>query len=788
MRQVIELTDGWQLYRGDSEVCEHVRVPHDAMLSEPRSADAVTGNAGAYFPGGTYRYQRIIDVPATWEGKCVTLELEGVYQKAIVLVDGVEVARNTYGYTGFMVNLSPVLKPGVASELTVVADNAHQPNSRWYSGSGLYRPVRLYVQEANHLALGGVRVTTESLDPASIRVQSDVVGEGEIQVDLLWDGEVVASGAGVDVCLEVPDARLWSADEPNLYTCRVRLASGSAVVDEECVDVGIRQVTWGSFRLRINGRETLLRGGCVHHTKGILGAAGPAEAAWREVAVLKSHGFNAIRSAHNPISKNMLAACDHLGMYVMDEFADMWYRHKNPADYASDFETCWEADLAAMVEKDRNHPSVIMYSIGNENAEPHEERGVACARQLAERVRSLDMTRPVTAGVNPTILFASSHGLDSLNGDGEEGEAASNADGGMGEQNASLLYNTYVTKMGDVMSLIARMPQVGRINAPFFDQLDLAGYNYATGRYLPDVRRVPERPVFGAETMPYDIARNWRLVESIPQVVGDFMWTSWDYLGECSLAGWSSDPEMVNKPFPWLCADTGALDLVGNPNGECAMAEVVWDVADPLVYVRPCMLPNPVMAPWRGTNSIPSWSWAGCEGVRTTVEVYTKAPIVKLYLNGRNVAVKRTHECHADFLVRYAPGELVALACTARGEVLGKATLQSAAGPLRLALTREPRRLPGTDGAGDLVFVDVAATDADGVVEASCDQEVSITVSGGELVAFGSAAQKSERSYLEGCFPLRYGRGLAVVRLGEGPCTITAEAEGIETACLTCGC
>ncbi len=252
-----------------------------------------------------------------------------MYQKAIVLVDGVEVARNTYGYTGFMVNLSPVLKPGVASELTVVADNAHQPNSRWYSGSGLYRPVRLYVQEANHLALGGVRVTTESLDPASIRVQSDVVGEGEIQVDLLWDGEVVASGAGVDVCLEVPDARLWSADEPNLYTCRVRLASGSAVVDEECVDVGIRQVTWGSFGLRINGRETLLRGGCVHHTKGILGAAEPAEAAWREVAVLKSHGFNAIRSAHNPISKNMLAACDHLGMYVMDEFADMWYRHKN---------------------------------------------------------------------------------------------------------------------------------------------------------------------------------------------------------------------------------------------------------------------------------------------------------------------------------------------------------------------------------------------------------------------------------------------------------------------------
>jgi beta-galactosidase len=242
---------------------------------------------------------------------------------------------------------------------------------------------------------------------------------------------------------------------------------------------------------------------------------------------------------------------------------------------------------------------------------------------------------------------------------------------------------------------------------------------------------------------------------------------------------------MVNKPFPWLCADTGALDLVGNPNGECAMAEVVWDVADPLVYVRPCTLPHPVMAPWRGTNSIPSWSWAGCEGVKTTVEVYTKAPIVKLYLNSRCVAVKRPHECHADFRVRYEPGNLVALACTARGEVLGKVTLQSAAGPLQLSMTREPRRLPGSDGAGDLVFVDVAVTDEQGIVEASSAQEVRVTVSGGKLVAFGSAAQKSERSYLEGCFPLRYGRGLAVVRLGEGPCVIAAEADGVVPAVLT---
>jgi hypothetical protein len=241
---------------------------------------------------------------------------------------------------------------------------------------------------------------------------------------------------------------------------------------------------------------------------------------------------------------------------------------------------------------------------------------------------------------------------------------------------------------------------------------------------------------------------------------------------------------MVNKPFPWLCADTGALDLVGNPNGEAAMAEVVWDVTDVSLFVRPCTLPNPVRAPWRGTNSIPSWSWAGCDGIETVVEVYTKAPIAKLYLNGRHVGTKRTHECHADFKVRYEPGTLVALACKSTGECVGRAELQSATAPLALTLTREPRYQPGADVPGDVVFVDVTAADSEGVVEASLDTEVTVTVEGGTLLAFGSAAQKSERSYQEGCFPLRHGRALAAVRLGEGPCLIHAKADGFEASAL----
>lgn len=775
MRETIELRDGWTLYRNGSEVGEGVSIPHDAMLGEPRSADAVTGNAGAYFPGGTYRYELALDVPASWAGKVVTAEFEGVYQKATVLVDGKELARNAYGYTGFFVNLTEALTPGTQATLTVIADNAHQPNSRWYSGSGIYRPVRLHVQEQDHIALDGVRVSTLALSPARVRVTTEVMGDGAVEVSIMRDGTTLSSGTGADVELDVADAQLWSADEPNLYECVARLVKDGSVVDEQRVPFGIRTVEWGSFGLRVNGEDTLLRGGCIHHDHGILGAAEHEEAAWRRVAILKQHGFNAIRSSHNPLSKTMLAACDRLGMYVIDEFADMWYEHKNPADYATDFLTHWESDLTAMVTKDLNHPSVIMYSIGNENAEPRDERGVACAQMLAERVRALDPTQPVTAGVNPTILFAASLGIDSFNGDGEEGAQASNADGGM-SGNSSLVYNTYVAKMGDVMSAIARTHAVGRAVAPYLDVLDAVGYNYASGRYRQDVRRNPDRPVFGSETMPYDIARNWHLVKDMPQVFGDFMWTAWDYLGECSLAGWSNDPEPVNKPFPWLCADTGALDLIGDPNGECALAEAVWGVSDPLLFVRPLTLPDPIRAPWRGTNSIPSWSWRGCEGERATVEVYTRAPIVKLYLNGRHLATKRVRGCHADFSVRYEPGTLVAVACQSNGEAIGRVTLSSASAAVGLCLKREESYVPG---GSDIVFVDVLATDYTDVVEASVDAEVTITVEGGELLAFGSAAQKSEHSYLEGTFPLRYGRGLAVVRVGEEPCRLRAEADGL---------
>ena len=838
-----------------------VSVPHDAMLSEKRSADAPTGNAGAYFHGGVYRYTREITAPQNLERKRVALEFEGVMGRTGVYVDGRRLASHAYGYTGFSVDLSRALEAGKTSTVEVVANNSAQPNSRWYSGSGLYRPVRLVIQDSDRIVRGGIVITTECASPARIRVQTTVEGHGTPYVRIERNGRAVAGRSGSDVRLGIPDARLWSAEDPYLYTCHVLLRGNDGeLLDEARVSFGIRTLEWNNRGLLINGEPVKLRGGCVHHDNGILGATDLPAASRRKIAILKQWGFNAIRSSHNPLSESMLAACDELGMYVLDEYADMWYRHKNPYDYASDYEANHAADLAAMVQKDRNHPCVIMYSIGNENAEPVEDLGVLTARLLATTVRRLDPTRPVTAGVNPTILFAAGLGIDSFNGGGEAdgttggagankgsvrdqsasggadatgGHADRGADDGSGgactgagaaggigaggasgqgagaagdiaaggnrsggasgqgadsvnrdaagaSANASLAYNTYVAKMGDVMERMAGTHAVGRAVAPFLDELDVAGYNYATRRYKRDLHHHPERLVFGSETMPYALARNWRLVESDPRIIGDFMWTSWDYLGECSLAAWSDDPTPVSKPYPWLCADTGALDLIGNPNGEAALARTVWGSTDePLLYVRPADLPKPCTAPWRGTNSIPCWSWHGCEGNQTTVEVYTRAPIAKLYLNGRHVGTKRVRNFHADFRLRYTPGELVAVSCTSSGLELGRTSLRSGQGQLRLRL--ETERIDH-----EVAFVRVDAVDTAGVVEGTANNEVTVRVRSGKLLAFGSAAQKSERSYVDGTFPLRYGRGLAVVRLNKNsPCTISASAPGLASGYLT---
>ena len=383
----IDLNRGWTVCKeGSDRVCT-VDLPHDAMLYESRSREVKGGGGGGYFENGKYTYTK--NVPAEWEGKPVILECEAVYQNASVLLNGRLLQECPYGYTDFYVDLSKELKYGEANELTVVADNAAAPNTRWYSGSGIHRPVWLHVGEAVSVAPQGILVT--NTDPETVSVETRILGAKEgvaVRTEIL-DGEtVVACAEGEKVTLTVPGARLWSAETPELYCCRVTLCKDGEVLDSAATAFGFRTISWSGDGLKVNGKEVLLRGACIHHDNGILGAACFADAEERRVRILKEAGFNAIRSAHNPMSKSMLDACDRLGMYVMDETFDMWLIHKNPFDYGGDtFKEWWKKDTAAMIRKDYSHPSVILYSIGNEISDLGAEEGQKLCKEIADFVR-----------------------------------------------------------------------------------------------------------------------------------------------------------------------------------------------------------------------------------------------------------------------------------------------------------------------------------------------------------------------------------------------------------------
>ena len=754
--QKIVFNSGWLL---DGKP---VTLPHDAQITEKRSADVYNGGHGS-FPGVLYTYEKTFTAPKEWEGKDVLVEFEGVYKNATVSLNGKELCFHPYGYTGFFVELSDLIYGG-ENTLTVVADNSKLPNSRWYSGSGIYRPVWLHVCEKDGLRPESVKISTVSIDPAVIRIEAPVSVKADV------DG---ITGEGTSFELTIPNAKLWSDETPTLYTAKITAGEGDSVE----IPFGIRQITWSNKGLFINGKETLLCGGCVHHDSGILGAATYAESEERRVRILKENGFNAIRSSHNPASKALLDACDKYGMYVMDETFDMWYNRKNPYDYGVDFNDWWERDTTAMVERDFNHPSVILYSIGNEVAEPFEQKGIDAGRKMVELCHQLDHTRPVTCGTNLMIIGRAAKG-QGIYQDGEQktggGEGKKEKEG----QNASLMFNIMASFIGTGMNKGGNSPKVDALTTPFLDSLDIAGYNYGSGRYPLEEKAHPNRVVFGSETFPQDIWKNWQMVKKYPYLIGDFMWTSWDYLGEAGIGAWSYTGGMpFNRPYPWLLAGAGVIDILGIPDGSCKYASTVWGLEqNPVIAVRPVNHPGvrPSKSVWRGTNAILSWSWANCKGNKAEVEVYSDQAQVELLLNGKSVGRKKIKECKAIFKVKYEPGTVMAVAYDASGRETGRSELRSADAPLKIAVRPEKAEVK----PGEIVYVPVNIEGTNGIVESNADRKLTITVEGGELLAFGSANPCTEEQYHTGSFTTYYGRALAVVRAGEAGLVKVSAAGG----------
>ena len=778
-----DLNTGWLFSkRGEGSDAVTVDLPHDAMLHEKRSKDAVPAGACGYFHEGCYDYVKRFDVPEEWKDGSAILELEAVYQDSSVYLNGELLERHPYGYSNYFVDLSGKLRYGAENEIRVTADNSNAPNSRWYSGAGIIRPVSLYLGNRSHIVPDSVFVIADMDGKAEVRLEA--TGGDEVRVIISRDGKEAASAVGevedgkACVSLSVTDPLLWDAEEPNLYDCEAVLLEGGQETDRDASEFGFRTISWGRDGFKVNGREVLLRGACVHHDNGILGACAFDEAEERRIRILKDAGFNAVRSAHNPAAKGMLRAADRLGMYIMDETFDMWLVKKNPGDYGGDtFREWWQRDTEAMIRKDRSHPSVVMYSIGNEISEIGVPEGQEYCRTMAEFVRETDPTRAVTLGMNLMLAASASKGK------GIYGEGKNTGTQTMDSMPTSEFFNILMNKMGGIIDRMAASKDADKVVSQVSGILDIPGYNYATSRYEKEVKMYPDRPFTGSETLPKMLYKNWELVKKYPNITGDFMWTGWDYLGEAGIG--TVRYRSYNNNGLIISGGCGVVDICGKQRPEVQWNRLIWGLTDqPGIGVEPYTHAGEAhtQAMWRDTDAVGSWAWDGCEGKKQTVTVYSNGATAELLVNGRSYGRKKVRENKSIFKrVAYEPGTVEAVSYDAYGKETGRTSLVSAAGNTVLRVIPEKPVLKA-DGQ-DLCFLRIELTGENGVIRSASDRQLKVEVTGaGTLQAFGSARPNMKEDFISGTHTTFLGQALAVVRAGndKGEIRVRVSGDGLE--------
>ena len=767
---IVDLNKGW-LFCKEGGIPEETDLPHDAMLAETRDKTCRNGVNTGYFPGGKYQYEKQFVLDEQKIGKSIVLHFEGVYQNCKVYLNGLEVGAHHYGYTAFDVDISDVVRVG-ENTLRVTVDNSLEPNCRWYSGSGIYRAVTMLIRDRSHIS--SVHLETADIHPAKVKVDVITTNPCDVTVEF-YDGKtLVASGApGI---LSIPDAKLWSAENPYLYRVLVKTNT-----DERTIPFGIRKLCWSAKTgLTVNGDEVLLRGGCIHHDHGVLGAREYPDAEERRIRILKENGFNAVRISHNPASQIMLDVCDRLGMYVMNETFDGWYIPKTYHDYARRFATDWRSDVTAMVESSRNHPSVIMYSIGNEVSETAGSKGVAACKELTEFVHGLDNTRPVTAGVNVLLNVYANMGMGVYRDKGNyKPEPLPQGKGYQEKKTGSAFFNAMTQKLGKLMFFMAAGNRGDKVCRGAAESLDILGLNYASSRYDPDTQKYPERMMVGAETMAADLPYNWERVKKYPQLIGDFVWAAWDYLGE-SCMGWTYESY---KGLP-LLANQGMIDITGKPLAAMAFLQVVWGLRkEPFIGVRPLnhAKESPTKGSWQFTDAIDSWNWPGYADTKATVEVYASGSSVRLSLNGKEIGTKTLKDFKAIFHTRYQPGTLTAEALDADGAVLSFSSLSSGTGNMRLRVVPEKRTLRAN--GTDLCYLPIEFVDEEGKLLPAAEQRVHVEVTGAvTLIGFGSALYKTDEKFDQPYHDTYRGRALAVLKARNvpGSAVITVRSTGVE--------
>lgn len=749
-----------------------VTLPHDAMICRPRNRDAAGKNNSGYYPEGVYEYRKRFTVPEEWKEKRIIIEFEAAYMQAMVYINGMFAGSHAYGYTQFYIKADAYLHYGEENEIRVVTRN--YKDSRWYSGAGLYRDVSLYTADLVHALPDQLKITVESADKNRAVVSSvlTIVNEGISTVKTFiktefccQDGSLAAENK-VPVTIfpgekkvirqrvSIPNPKLWNVDTPYLYTCRARIMDKSAqniCRDETETTFGIRMLSLSVENgLLINGVETKLRGGCIHHDQGILGAASIARAEERRVELMKESGFNALRISHNPASRALLDACDRVGMLVMDEAFDSWHMSKNAYDYSIIFNENWEEDVTKIVDKDYNHPSVILYSIGNEIPDTGNEEGAECSRKIAEKFRQLDPGRYIINSIN---MMLSSIGAGSM----------------IFFESQDLDINSTMAELGDNMQKQMAREELGDYTEESYGTVDVAGYNYADGRYETDHEKYPNRIICGSETFVNRIGESWPLIKKLPYVIGDFTWTAWDYLGECGIGkvDYTKNATWKYGDYPWFAAYCGDFDLIGTRRAQSYYRETVFGQADQpyIVSQNPSHYgKKPVFTPWSFYDYVPTWNWKGQEGKAIVLQVYADADQVEVLINDRSLGVKQAgRECGfiTEYETVYEPGTVTVRAYK-DGQKTGTNRLSSGGeGSLLLHADRKVLRADHRD----LAFVSILHSDQNGVIIPNDDIEVSVTVEGaGVLQGLGSARPWGEENFYEGKCTTFCGKAMAVVR------------------------
>lgn len=764
--------DWWNKF--DTKV---VDLPHDFSISQARSPHTKSGASNGFFPGGVGVYEKTIHIPKEWQGKKLMLEFEGVYMNSTVRLNNQVVGKNPYGYTSFHCDLTKNALFGRDNIIKVTVNNDTLPNTRWYSGSGIYRNVWLLIGESIHIKPWGVFVTTPDVTDTNslISVKTSILNDGGVLESIVVRSTILdrndvkiadfenlvdiesQTEQVVEQTLIVKNPILWSLQNPYLYRLKSEIIKDGFVIDSSETNFGIRTISVSATEgFKLNNEHINLKGGCVHHDCGILGAASFERAEERKVELLLKSGFNSVRCAHNPPSVSFLDACDRLGLLVINEAFDCWRESKNPNDYGVYFDEFWKKDMESMVLRDRNHPSIIMWSTGNEIGERDGRNdGYKLAKELAAFVREIDSSRPVTNALCPLY---------------------------QGNDDTVALLSTGLEKLPE------NFDYLGELTAPFAEPLDVSGYNYMLSRYEIDHEKYPDRIICATETFPMDAFDCWDAVERLPYVIGDFVWTSIDYLGESGIGHvWYNGEKNFLGDYPWHTAFCGDIDICGYKRPQSYYRDCVWGEAKaPYIAVhKPEHFGKTAdISRWGWPDVVSSWTWNGFEEKSVAVDVYSMCEEVELLLNGEVIGREkagRANKYTASFELKYVPGVLVAIGLEA-GVEISRSELLTAGEPKVIKLT--PDRSEISTKYGDLSFIAVELLDEKGNLTQQADNELYFSVYGeGSILAVGNSNPLSEEMYIGNCRKAHEGRAMLVVKTNGNPGDIyvTASGNGLKT-------